>query len=124
MTAKLSADLLVLLHLLFILYVVLGGLLVFKWQKSLLLHLPCVVWASLLELYGWICPMTPLENSFRQAAGEDGYAGGFIEHYLLPLIYPEDLDRNMQLVLGGTVIALNLAIYALVLIQRYTKREN
>ncbi|MEN8178938.1 MAG: DUF2784 domain-containing protein [Pseudomonadota bacterium] len=123
MIAKLTADLLVIVHLVFILFVLLGGLAVLKWHKIALLHLPCVVWGALVEFNGWFCPLTPLENHFRVAAGTSGYSGGFIEHYLIPLIYPAGLDRNIQFVLGIIVIAVNLTVYALILIKRFRNKE-
>ncbi len=123
MLAKLTADTLVVIHLLFILFVLLGGLLVIKWRKIALLHLPCVVWGVLIEFYGWICPLTPLENHFRESAGADGYMGGFIDHYLIPLIYPAELDRNMQIILGIIVISINAIAYALVLLRQFNKRQ-
>ena len=108
---SLAAHLLVLIHLAFILFVVLGGLLVLKWRKLAWLHLPCVAWGAWVEFSGWICPLTPLEIRFRQAAGEAGYAGGFIEHYIWPLIYPEELTRSTQVTLGILVVSMNLLLY-------------
>jgi hypothetical protein len=109
--AWLLANALVLLHLAFIVFVVGGGLLV-AWEKRLAwLHLPAAAWGALVEFMGWICPLTPLENRFRTLAGESGYEGGFIEHYLLPLIYPETLTAATQYVLGGLVLAINFLIY-------------
>lgn len=111
MSAWLLANVLVLLHLAFILFVVGGGLLV-AWKKPFVwLHLPAAVWGALIEFMGWICPLTPLENHFRRLSGESGYEGGFIEHYLLPLIYPETLTTATQYVLGGLVLAINFLIY-------------
>lgn len=112
MSHRLLADALVLLHLGFILFVVAGGLLV-AWKRGFVwLHLPAAVWGAAIEFMGWVCPLTPLENRFRRLAGEAGYEGGFIEHYLLPLIYPEALTAAVQHVLGGLVVAINLAVYA------------
>lgn len=108
------ADGVLVVHLAFILFVVLGGLLVLRWRWIALLHLPCAVWGLLIELYGWICPLTPLENSLRRKAGEAGYGGGFIEHYLLPVIYPGGLTREVQLTLAAIVVAVNAGIYLLV----------
>ncbi len=108
---SLAADAVVLLHGLFILFVVAGGWLV-AWRRWIAwLHLPAAVWGALIEFAGWICPLTPLENRLRRAAGEAGYTGGFIEHYLLPLIYPADLTRGVQIWLGIIVILANLAAY-------------
>ena len=83
-----------------------------------LLHLPAAVWGALIEFSGWICPLTPLEKSLRAAAGQAGYEGGFIEHYLLPVLYPAGLTRGVQLVLGFLVIALNVGVYAVLLWRR------
>lgn len=107
----LLADALLLLHLAFILFVVSGGLLIARKPGLVWLHLPAVIWGALIEFMGWICPLTPLENHFRKLSGESGYAGGFIEHYLLPLIYPEALTAAAQYVLGSLVLAANALIY-------------
>ena len=84
----LLADLLVLFHATFVLFVVAGGLLVLKWPRLAWLHIPCALWGVLIEFGGWICPLTPLENTLRQRAGEAGYSGGFVEHYVLHVLYP------------------------------------
>jgi hypothetical protein len=107
----LLANALLLLHLAFILFVVAGGLLIAWKPKLIWLHLPAVVWGALIEFRGWICPLTPLENRFRRLSGESGYAGGFIEHYLLPLIYPDTLTPPTQFALGSLVLAINALIY-------------
>jgi len=107
------ADLVVIVHGLFILFVVAGGLLVLRWPRVAWLHLPAAAWGVLIEWSGWICPLTPLENTLRQAAGQAGYSGGFVERYLLPLIYPAGLTPAVQLWLGAVVLALNVAVYAL-----------
>ncbi|WP_316151839.1 DUF2784 domain-containing protein [Cupriavidus sp. BIC8F] len=107
------ADLVVIVHGLFILFVVAGGLLVLRWPRVAWLHLPAAAWGVLIEWSGWICPLTPLENTLRQAAGQAGYSGGFVERYLLPLIYPAGLTPAVQLWLGAVVLAVNLAVYAL-----------
>ena len=106
-----AADTLIIVHLLFILFVLFGGILVFKWRKFLLLHLLAVSWGVLVEFNHWICPLTPWENALRRAAGESGYQSGFIEHYLIPLIYPSNLTHELQYILGGIVIGINLLIY-------------
>lgn len=111
MPYRILADLIVIIHLLFILLVLCGGLLVL-WRRWLVwLHLPAVLWGIGIELYGGICPLTPLEWRLRQAAGQQGYRGDFIEHYLVPLIYQEALTRNLQLLAGLGALLLNLAIY-------------
>ena len=107
----LLANALVLLHLAFILFVVAGGLLVAWKRKIVWMHLPAAVWGALIEFMGWICPLTALENYFRRLSGQAGYAGGFIENYLLPLIYPETLTIATQYVLGSMVLTINFMIY-------------
>lgn len=115
---RLAADAVLIVHLAFIVFVVLGGLAVLRWPRLALIHLPAVAWGVALELNGWLCPLTPLENALRRAAGEAGYAGGFIEHYLLALIYPAGLTPTIQLWLGLGVLAVNLPIYAWLLWRR------
>jgi Protein of Unknown function (DUF2784) len=109
---RVLADLVLVIHLAFVLFVVLGGLLVLRWPRLAWLHIPAAVWGVLIEYTGWICPLTPLENSFRMKGGEAGYSGGFIQHYIQPLLYPAGLTRSTQLVLGSAVLILNLAAYA------------
>ena len=106
------ADMLVVVHLAFIIFALLGGLLVLKWRYAICVHVPAVLWAAWVEYQGWICPLTPLENWFRQKSGTKGYQEGFVEHYLVPLLYPSGLTREYQIVLGTTVILLNVIIYA------------
>lgn len=111
MTYRLAADGLLLLHVLFIVFVMAGGLLV-RWKPVLVwIHVPAAIWGMLIELIGWTCPLTPLENHFREVAGGQGYQGGFVQHYLLPLIYPDWLTIKAQYVLGGLVLAVNAVIY-------------
>ncbi len=117
MLSRLVADLLVVIHLGFILFVIGGGFLVIKWRWVCFFHLPAALWGALIEFQGWLCPLTPLEQRLRLAAGEQGYTGGFIQHYLLPLIYPEALTRDIQIGLGVLVIVVNLAAYAWVLVR-------
>lgn len=119
---RLAADLVLVLHGLFILFAVFGGLLVL-WRRWLVwLHLPAMAWAALVVTLGWFCPLTPLEVRFREMAGDAGYPGGFIEHYLVPLIYPPGLTRGLQVVLGLLVVAINAVVYTLVL-RRKGKRS-
>lgn len=114
MTYKLLADFVLLVHLAFVLFVVLGGIAVWRAPKLAWLHLPAAAWGALIEFKGWICPLTPWEQSLRRLAGEEGYSGGFVEHYLLPLIYPEGLTRDDQILLGLLVLAINIIFYALI----------
>ncbi|ATE59218.1 DUF2784 domain-containing protein [Thauera sinica] len=115
MSCRLAADAVLLLHLAFILFVLLGGLLALRWRRAPLVHLPAAAWGIYIELSGGICPLTPLENRLRAAAGQAGYEGGFVEHYLLALIYPAGLTHEIQFVLAAVVVGVNLAVYALVL---------
>ncbi len=106
------ADAVLVLHLLFILFVVGGGFLLLRWPKLVWVHLPAALWGAAISFAGWICPLTPLENALRRAAGDVGYGGGFIEHYLLPAIYPAHLTSHIQTSLGLAVVVINLLIYA------------
>lgn len=113
MAYRVLADGVLLLHLLFILFVVGGGLLVPRRPRLAWVHLPAALWGALIEFGGWVCPLTPLENFFRRAAGGTGYAGGFIEHHLLAVVYPAELTRDIQMALGFAVLAVNLLVYGL-----------
>jgi len=108
------ADLVLVVHFGFIVFVGLGGLLALRWPRAAFVHLPAALWGILIELFGWICPLTPIENSLRRSAGEAGYSGGFVEHYLLPIIYPGGLTRDVQLTLAAIVVAVNLVVYLVV----------
>jgi hypothetical protein len=107
------ADALVVVHLLFVVFVMAGGFLVARWPRLAWIHLPAAAWGAFIEFSGGICPLTPLENRLRLLGGEAGYAGGFVERYLLPILYPDNLTLPVQQVLGGLVVAVNLAAYAL-----------
>jgi hypothetical protein len=111
---RLLADLVVLLHLAFIVFVVAGGFLALRWGWLAAVHVPCALWGALIEFCGWYCPLTPLENWLRRATGEEAYAGGFIEHYLLPLVYPGAITRGMQIGLGIAVLSINALAYSIV----------
>lgn len=112
------ADLILLLHLAFILFVVLGGLLAARHARLAWLHLPAVAWGAAVELGGGVCPLTPLENHFRALAGEAAYGGDFIGEYLLAVIYPAGLTREIQIALGAGVLLLNVLVYWRVLARR------
>ena len=112
---RILADGVVILHLFFILFVIFGGLLVLRRTRLLWAHLPAVVWGALIEFVGWICPLTPLENWLRFQGGEAGYTGGFVEHYIIPVIYPDGLTRGIQIGLGIMVLVINLAVYGIFL---------
>jgi hypothetical protein len=111
MIYHLLADLIVVIHLLFVFFVILGGLLVLRWRFWAWLHIPAACWAMLIEFSGWICPLTPLENLLRIKGGSSGYAVGFVEHYIIPLLYPSQLTRKLQILLGLLVLIVNLVIY-------------
>ena len=111
------ADTVVVAHLLFIAFVVAGGLLGVRWPRVVWLHLPAAAWGALAELRGWVCPLTPLENWLRRRGGAP-YQGDFVARYLLPVIYPESLTPTRQRILGAAVIAVNLVVYAFVVRRR------
>jgi hypothetical protein len=113
----LAADLLLIVHFGFVCFVVAGGLLVLKWRWLVLLHLPAVGWGALIEFQGWLCPLTPWEQRLRLTAGEAGYQGGFIEHYLLPVLYPHGLEHHTQLILGGAVLVINAVVYGWIILR-------
>jgi hypothetical protein len=119
---RLLADGLVIVHAAFVGFVVVGGLLVLKWPWVAFVHLPAVAWGVLVEFADWVCPLTPLENQAREAGGRIPYQGDFIEHYLLPALYPADLTRRMQWTLGVAAVLVNMAIYGLVMV-RGRRRE-
>ncbi len=107
----LLADLVLIVHLTFVAFVLCGGLLVLKWRRVAWLHLPAVAWGAVVKFTGWICPLTPLENWLRTQGGETSYRSDFIAQYLIPVLYPGDLTRNLQLLLGTVVVVLNAAVY-------------
>ena len=114
------ANTIVLAHFLFIAFVICGGLLVIRWPRLAVVHLPAAVWGAAVEIFGWVCPLTPLENHFRLLAGNSSYSGDFIAWYLLLVIYPENLTTTIQQLLGCLVIAVNVIIY-IVVIRKYRK---
>ena len=114
MIFRLLADALVIVHFAFIAFVVAGGFLALRHRAWAAVHLPAAAWGAWTEFTGTICPLTPWENALRARAGDAGYRGGFVEHYLIPLIYPAALDASTQFVLGSVVIGLNAVVYAFV----------
>jgi uncharacterized protein DUF2784 len=107
----LAADAIVVLHVGFVVFVLLGGLLVLRWRRVIWLHLPAAAWGIAVEYGGWICPLTPLENELRQRSGATAYSGDFIEQYLVPLLYPAHLTRGAQAALGSLALVVNLIVY-------------
>lgn len=108
---KLSADAVVLAHFAFVAFVIGGGFLTWRYPLAAFAHVPALLWGIWIELSGWICPLTPLENDLRERAGQVGYQGGFIEHYIIPVLYPPGLTHEVQWVLAGLLIATNAAAY-------------
>jgi len=123
MSYRFLADLVLVVHLGFVLFVALGGLLVLRWRRVAWVHLPAAAWGALIMFGGWICPLTPLENHFRQLGGEAGYRGGFVEHYVVTLLYPPGLTRGIQVGIGVGVILVNLLVYGRVLATRRNRAE-
>jgi hypothetical protein len=121
---RLLADLTLVVHLLFVVFVVFGGLLVLRRPWLAVVHLPAALWGAAVEFAAWICPLTPLENFFREKSGAAGYRTGFLEQYLLPLIYPGELTRGVQVFLGGAVLAINGLVYGLVLLRLRRNRSH
>jgi hypothetical protein len=117
---RLLAGAVVAVHLVFVLFVVLGGLAVRRWPRLAWIHLPAVAWGIWIEVSGGICPLTPLENHLRQLGSEPGYRGGFVEHYLLPALYPDGLSRALQVALAVAVLAINTGAYGHLLLRRST----
>ena len=113
-----GAGLVVLVHFSFVLFAAAGALLSLKWRRAMWVHLPAVVWAAYIEFSGGICPLTPLENDFRAKAGLNYYSGDFVARYLLPVLYPEGLTRQAQMVIGLAVLAANIGLYTVVYIRR------
>ncbi|WP_059410869.1 DUF2784 domain-containing protein [Cupriavidus basilensis] len=122
MMAAWLAGAVVLAHLAFILFVTFGGVLVLRWPRLAWLHLPAAAWGVAVEWSGWICPLTPLENALRERAGQQAYGGDFVQHYVMPLIYPDGLTRHAQFVLGALVLVLNAAVYAVLWRRRRGRR--
>jgi len=117
------ATLVVVGHALFVAFVLFGGFLVLRWPRVAWVHIPCAVWGMLIEYANWICPLTPLEDSLRQRAADGGYSGGFLQHYVLKILYPNGLTREVQIVLGTIVLVLTCAVYA-VAIARWRRTRN
>lgn len=123
MACRILADATVVLHLAFVVFVVLGGVLVARWPRVAWVHLPAAGWGAWVEFAGWLCPLTPVENWLRQQGGGPAYTASFIEHYLVPLLYPSSLSRELQWGLGALVLVVNAAVYLLVLRRRAWSRS-
>ncbi len=116
---RILAVLVLLAHAAFVAFVVLGGLLALRWPRSAWIHVPAASWGAGIEFFGGFCPLTPLENHLRHLAGAQGYDAGFIEHYVVALLYPAGLTSGIQVLLGTIVVAANALIYALVVWRRH-----
>jgi hypothetical protein len=112
MAYRLLADATVVLHLAFVVFVLLGGVLAVRWPRAAWAHVPAAVWGAWIEFAGWVCPLTPLENWLRQQGGGPIYTASFVEHYLVPVLYPSTLSRELQWGLGGVVLLVNAVVYA------------
>ncbi|MBE1425567.1 hypothetical protein H4684_002222 [Desulfomicrobium macestii] len=123
MAHLLAANAVLILHLLFICLVMLGGLVVPRYPRFAFVHVPAAIWGVLVEAFGWYCPLTDLENALLRRAGEEGYGGGFVERYLLAVIYPDGLTRETQMLLAGMVVLVNVAVYGWVLKKRSKRRQ-
>jgi hypothetical protein len=118
MAFRILADTTVILHLAFVIFVVFGGVLVARWPWVAWVHLPAASWGAWVELAGWFCPLTLLENWLRQHGGGPAYMASFIDHYLVPILYPSSLSRELQWGLGGLVLLVNVVVYLVVLRRR------
>jgi len=124
MPYRVLADLVLVLHAAFVAFVMLGALLAVRWPRLAWVHVPVALWGAGIEFLGGICPLTPLENHWRRLAGEMGYPGGFVEHYVVAVLYPDGLTRRLQIGLGVLVLAVNVAIYAWALWRRHSGDSN
>ncbi len=123
MAYRIAADIVLLCHFAFVVFVVAGGLLGFRYRWIAWIHLPAAVWGVFVEVTGRICPLTILENVLRAKSGQQGYAGGFIEHYLMPVIYPVGLTRDSQMWLAALVVTINAILYSVILRYRRQRKE-
>lgn len=123
MLYRLAADALVMFHAGFVVFVLLGGLLALRDARWAYLHLPAAIWGFLVEARGWFCPLTTWENDLRRSAGQAGYDGGFVEQYVIPVLYPAGLTRDLQLALAVLVVVVNVGVYGLVLWRRRAVRR-
>ena len=123
MLYRFLADLVVLCHLVFVLFAASGSLLALRWPVVAWLHIPAAVWGALVEFSGWICPLTPLENWLRLQGNTTAYSGGFIDHYIMPILYPPGLTRGIQIILGLAILVVNAAIYGYIILRPRLKKQ-
>ncbi len=124
MLYRFLADLVVLCHLVFVLFAATGGLLALRWPVVVWIHVPAAVWGALIEFGGWVCPLTPLENWLRLRGNATAYSGGFIDHYIMPILYPSGLTREIQIILGLAILVVNASIYGYMIVRNRLKRQN
>lgn len=124
MIYRLLADVTVVVHFAFVLFVVGGAILVWRYPRLAWLHIPAAVWGAFIEFAGWICPLTPLENWLRKQGGEQPYAASFVEQYLIPVLYPKSLTPTVQWVLGGLVVLINVILYTLIVRRRAAQNRS
>jgi hypothetical protein len=120
--SKIFADVVLLAHFAFIVFALFGGAIVFFKRRAAWFHIPAVMWSAAVNFASWICPLTPLENSFRAKAGQAGFEGGFIQHYIEPLVYPGGMPRKMELIAGVSVLVWNVLMYLIVI--HWGRRRN
>ena len=120
----LLADVVALVHLLFVLFVMAGSLLALRWPQAVWFHAPALIWGLIVECAGTMCPLTPLENRLRLLGGDSGYSDDFVSHWLLPVLYPTSLTRGLQMILGGLLLLLNVCLYAWILTKRRPERAS
>ena len=118
MIYRLLADGVLVVHLLFAIFAGVGALLVLRWRRLVWVHIPCAIWGALIMFAGWICPLTPLENDLRRRGGQAGYEGGFIDHYIVSVLYPQGLTRGFQIGTGIAVVLVNGLVYGYLLSRR------
>jgi hypothetical protein len=124
MLYRFLADWVVLCHLVFVLFAATGGLLALRWPVVVWIHVPAAVWGALIEFGGWVCPLTPLENWLRLRGNATAYSGGFIDHYIMPILYPSGLTRQIQIILGLAILVVNASIYGYMIVRQRLKRQN
>ena len=111
MLYQLLATAVAVLHFAFIVFVIGGGLLLLRWPKLMWIHLPAAIWGFVIEMMGWYCPLTGIENWLLRRAGREGYSGGFVSHYIFALIYPAGLTRTIEVTIGVVVLVVNVSVY-------------
>jgi hypothetical protein len=121
MAFRLLADATVVLHLAFVLFVVGGGVLVLRWPRIAWVHIPAAAWGAWVEFAGWVCPLTPMENWLRQRGGQATYTASFVDQYVLPVLYPPALSREIQWLLGAVVLAINAGVYVVIVRRRVSR---